>query len=156
MVASSAHRASRAVACLVLLAALLGAWPAGGASAGCAGPVLAVGPVVDEALAQEPERIAVLRTGQAVTVSGQRFFSGCDDTGQGTGCGAPDSEQVPLTGVQLVLRQAARSVSLGTADATGPAQGYAVSWRVRVPSGFVAGPAVLEAAGVRLPVVLQL
>jgi hypothetical protein len=155
MVDRSARRGSRAIACLVLLAALLGAWPTGGASAGCAGPVLAVGPVRDEALVGEPAPRTPLRTGQVVTVSGLRFFSGCDDTGQGTGCGAPASEQVPLTGVQLVLRQAARSVNLGTADAAGPAQGYAVSWQVRVPSGFVAGPAVLEAAGAQRPVVLQ-
>jgi hypothetical protein len=152
------HRSPRVLrtgAALCLLTGLLGAWPVGGASAGCTGPRLGVGSAVDEAPVAGSQRAPALEPGTGVTVSGLRFHSGCDDTGQGSGCGAPESEQAPLRGVRLVLERGTTEVPLGTADAGDRADGYAVTWRVQVPTGLAPGPAVLRAADARLPVTLR-
>jgi hypothetical protein len=153
-----AHRSPKVLrtgAALCLLAGLLGAWPVGVASASCTGPRLGVGAVVDEPPDAGSQPAPVLAPGTSVSVVGSRFHSGCDDTGQGSGCGAPESEQAPLRGVRLVLEQDTTEVPLGTADAGGPADGYAVTWRVQVPTGLAPGPAVLRAADARLAVTLR-
>lgn len=131
---------------LCLLGGLLGLWPVGAAVASCTGPVLSIGgeqaapPAVD------------LTTGLEVT--GEWFRSGCDDTGQGSGCRAPESEEAPLTDVELFVEQGGRSVLLGTADAADKSQRYAVGWEVTLPADLHPGPAVLRAAGAELPVQL--
>ena len=151
METSRTHRALRTGAGLCLLLGLLGGWPVGSAGASCTGPLLGVGPAVDQTAAPRP----VVVMGAHVTVSGRGLFSGCDDTGQGAGCGAPESEQVPLSDVDLVLEQGGRTTRLGTADASGPEQGYAVTWRTVVPPTATPGPAVLHAGDAELVVELR-
>ena len=120
---------------LAVVAGLLGLAPVGAASASCGGPLL--GP------ADAP---LVLGLGPATPLTGEGFVVGCDDTGQGAGCGAPPSEESPLQDVALVLEQGRTSVELGTADAADREERYAVSWQVQVPDGFRPGAAVLRAA----------
>ena len=140
----------RAVLCLGLLAVLLGGWPVPAATAGCAGPQLAVGQRVEP----EPAPTAVT-IGQVVTVTGEWFHTGCDDTGQGAGCGAPPSEQEPMRGVSLVLEQGGTTVPLGTADAGDRSDRYRVDWQAQVPSDLQPGPATLQAGGASLAVELR-
>ncbi len=128
----------RTVCGLGAVAGLLGLGPAGAASASCGGPHLGA------------EAPVVLDLGARTTVTGEGFFLGCDDTGQGAGCGAPPSEQSPLDDVDLFLEQGRTSVVLGTADAADRDGRYAVTWQVTVPraapDGFRPGPARLRAA----------
>lgn len=98
---------------------------------------------------------AVVTIGSVTTVTGEWFRAGCDDTGQGSGCRAPESEEEPLRDVELVLRQGEVSVRLGTADAADRPDRYGIRWRGRVPATFRPGPATLQAAGTSLPVELQ-
>lgn len=135
-----------------MLAGLLGAWPVQRAAASCVGPVLAVGPVPEEGTAPAP---AVLDIGPVTTVAGEWFRTGCDDTGQGSGCGAPESEESPMRGVDLVLEQGTVSALLATSDAADRQDRYAIRWRVQVPSTFRPGPATLTAAGTSLSVQLR-
>jgi hypothetical protein len=150
------HHLSRNLGVLAVTAAALGLVPAG-AVAGCVGPVLAVGPVVDPADAEDlPASQAALPLGEAVTVSGRWFHEGCDDTGQGSGCTAPvPSEESPLRDVDLVLEQGGSSWELGTADAASREEQYAVTWQVRVPDGAQPGSATLRAGTASLPVELE-
>lgn len=54
--------------------------------------------------------------------------------------------------VDLVLTQGEASWTLGTADAAGHAEHYAISWDVSLPEDVAPGPAVLSAAGAEVPV----
>lgn len=143
-------RVLRSTACVCVLGGLLGLWPVQRAGASCTGPVLGVGRVTEVAAAP-----VVVTLGGTATVVGEGFFTGCDDTGQGSGCGAPDSEQQPLQDVALDLVQGPLSVPLATSDAGGQQDGYGIRWQVRVPSTFRPGPATLEAGGAVLHVVLR-
>ena len=134
-----------------MVAALLGIWPQHHAAASCVGPTLAVGPVAAEGTAQPP---AVMELAAVVTVTGEWFRTGCDDTGQGSGCRAPASEEAPMRDVALRLEQGTASALLGAADAADRQDRYGIRWRVRVPPGFRAGPAELSAGGSVLSVEL--
>lgn len=84
-------------------------------------------------------------------MAGQWFREGCDDGGGGAGCAGPlTSTEEPMEDVDLVLRQGGASWVLGTADAHGDR--YDTSWEFDVPDDVTAGPAVLSAGGVDLPV----
>jgi hypothetical protein len=111
------------------------------ASAACAGPAL-----------QAPADLSLRAPS---SVSGVWFHSGCDDTGQGSGCGAPASEEAPLSNVGLVLEQGAQVVTLAKADARSKDDRYGITWPVQLPPGFVEGPAVLRAGGATLDVELR-
>ena len=90
---------------------------------------------------------AAMELDAVVTVNGEWFRTGCDDTGQGSGCGAPASEEAPMREVALHLAQGEASAVLGASDAADREQQYGIRWRVRVPPGFRAGPAELSAGG---------
>ena len=141
---STTALALRSVACAALVAALLGSWPQSRAVASCVGPTLAVGPVAPEGTAQPP---AAVELAAVVTVDGEWFHTGCDDAGQGAGCGAPASEEAPMRDVTLRLEQGTTSAVLGTSDAADRQDRYAIRWRVQVPPGFQAGPAEFSAGG---------
>lgn len=126
---------------LVASGLALGIVPLDVASAACAGPAL-----------QAPADLSLRAPS---SVSGVWFRSGCDDTGQGSGCGAPASEEAPLSNVGLVLEQGAQVVTLAKADARSKDDRYGITWPVQLPSGFVEGPAVLRAAGATLDVELR-
>ncbi|WP_337063283.1 hypothetical protein [Kineococcus sp. G2] len=89
-------------------------------------------------------------------MSGRWFHEGCDDTGAaGAGCAGPTTtSQSPMEDVDLVLTQGEASWTLGTADAAGRAEQYAVGWQVRLPEDVAPGPAVLSAAGAEVPVLV--
>lgn len=138
---------------LAVLCAALGMAPGltGPAAASCVGPVLTVGDDPSAAAAADPEAApAPLGRGRQ-QVSGQWFREGCDDGGGGAGCAGPlTSTEEPMEEVDLVLRQGGASWVLGTADAHGDR--YDTSWEFDVPDDVTAGPAVLSAGGVDLPV----
>ena len=54
--------------------------------------------------------------------------------------------------VYLVLVQGDPPSTLGTADAAGRAEGYAIAWQVDLPPEVVLGPAVVSADGVEVAV----
>ncbi|MEZ0493118.1 hypothetical protein AB2L28_12825 [Kineococcus sp. TBRC 1896] len=87
-------------------------------------------------------------------MSGQWFHEGCDDTGTGgAGCAGPiTTSQSPMKDVDLVLTQEEESWTLGTADAAGQAEHYAIGWEVELPDDVAPGPAVLSAAGTEVMV----
>ena len=145
------RRGLRAVAGTCVLAGLLGTWPVHGAAASCTAPTLAVGAPPEHGPEPAP---AVVVLGSRPTVTGDGFMTGCDDTGQGSGCRAPASEQEPMRDVALVLEQGGVSVVLATADA-GQDDVHGILWHVRVPTRFRPGPATLSAAGASLPVELR-
>lgn len=149
---SQAPVVRRSLACAALVAALLGTWPQHRAAASCVGPTLAVGPVTPEGTAPTP---ATMELDAVVTVHGEWFRTGCDDTGQGSGCGAPASEEAPMREVALHLAQGeAASATLGVSDADDRQDRYGVRWSFRVPPGFRPGPAELSAGGSALSVEL--
>ena len=115
------------------------------------GPTLAVGPVAPEGTRPPP---AAVDLDSVVTVNGEWFRTGCDDTGQGSGCGAPPSEEAPMRDVALRLEQGAVSTSLRLSDAADRRDRYGIRWRVRVPPAFRPGPAELSAGGAVLSVEL--
>lgn len=131
----------RPVALLVaaLLAVALAPFPGSPAVASCAGPMLLVpGP-------QRP--LPELAAGREVSVTGEFFLDGCDDTGGQDvifGCEEEREVETPMAGVELLLRQRGREWSLGTADAD--ARGR-IGWDVRVPDGLRPGRARLLTEG---------
>ena len=141
----------RSIACAAVVAALLGTWPQQRAAASCVGPTLAIGPVSPEGSLPPPAAMAL---DAVVTVNGEWFRTGCDDTGQGSGCGAPPSEEAPMREVALRLEQGEASAVLGLSDAAARQDRYGIRWRIRVPSGFRPGPAELSAGGSVLSVEL--
>lgn len=133
-----------------------GILPATPAAASCVGPQLAIGsdPAAAEPVADEnPAPVPIADSG-VLQVSGQWFHEGCDDTGAGgAGCAGPiTTSQSPMKDVDLVLTQGERSWTLGTADAAGHGEHYAIGWEVPLPEDVAPGPAVLSAAGVEVPV----
>lgn len=144
------RRGLAVLAPLGLSCALLGLVPLPAARASCAGPVLAVGEAVADA--GSPARGVLPGPGADVTVSGAWFHTGCDDTGQGAGCSAPESTEAPMRDVDLVLEQGDASWTLGTQDAASREERYAVSWTGQVPLDVRPGPAVLRAGDGELAV----
>ena len=143
-------RSPTVLAVLALAAVLLGT-VAPPAQAGCSAPVLVVGTTADDA--HPPATGGSLVAGQDLSVSGLRFHSGCDDTGESSGCSAPPAPtEAPLRDVDLVLEQGGRTWTLDTQDASGRESGYALRWDGRVPADAAPGPATLRAATTRLPV----
>ncbi|NAZ80708.1 hypothetical protein GTR02_02600 [Kineococcus sp. R8] len=132
-----------ALTCCCLLVVL----PVPSASASCAGPQELQVEQSRPGRAPSPTGSAspVLTSDGDIEVSGRGFADGCDDTTGGWGCDGPPPV-VPMRGVDLVLEQDGTTWTLGTADAAGGDEGYAISWRVRVPAGAAPGPAVLRAA----------
>lgn len=125
---------------VVLLGVALAPYPAGPATASCAGPSLDL----------EPRE--VLPRGGALTVRGDAFADGCQDTGSCSGvlgCQSCDygPPPVPLEDVPLLLRQGGREWELGVVDA-GTADEGALGrtvWQVTVPADAAQGPATLVA-----------
>lgn len=128
---------------LGLSGALLGLVPVPAAQASCVGPVFAVGETVDGAA--PPDSDVLPAPGGDLTVSGVWFHTGCDDTGQGSGCSAPASTEAPMRNVDLVLEQGDASWLLGTQDAASRQDRYAITWIAQVPPGAQPGPATLRA-----------
>ena len=112
--------------------------PHGTAAAGCAGPYLEL-----------DQSSRALPAGSPVTVEGQGFFVGCNDTGGGDvwGCWqAPEEVERPMRDVELVLRQDGRRWVLATADA-GTDEGNRlgqIRWEVQLPADARPGAAVLD------------
>lgn len=125
------------------------------ASGSCVGPLLRVGPILSTSPThQRPE---LLQHGQAVTVTGEWFHSGCADTySNGPGCSGssarPDDPEAPLTNVKLTLHQRSKTWVLGSADAIG--ERYSISWTWQLPSGVEPGPAELRAESATLTVAI--
>lgn len=136
-------------------AGLLGIAVPPSASGSCVGPILRVGPTVDDAT--PPTTGGVLQPGQVVTVTGEWFHSGCEDTyTTGPGCSGsparPDDPEAPLPDVQLTLHQGSKTWVLGTENATG--ERYSISWRLELPATAKPGPAELHADSASLPVTI--
>lgn len=128
-----AAKAGCAVAAALLFAS--SPWPARDAVAGCVAPYLE-----DSATGAAPP---VLRLGSTVTIEGDAFANGCDDTGSTWACSAESRE--PMQDVVLRIRQGGREWELGSADASdGDTVGH-VEWTVALPEGLQPGRAVLQA-----------
>lgn len=132
----------------VLLGVAVAPYPQSPAHASCAAPVLQV---------SGSDGVPVLlRRGERVTVTGQGFVDGCDDTGGGSvlGCSGHDSRgtTAPLTDVELVLVQGqpvTTQTSLATSDAgdaSGGELGH-IAWSFTVSAQQPLGPAVLKTEG---------
>lgn len=130
---------------------LLGVVPLPFAQADCVGPLLGVGPSVDDV--EPPENGVLPAAGTAVTVSGVWFHTGCDDAGEVTGCSATSSE-APMRDVDLVLEQGAKLWVIGTESAAARDDQYAVLWSAAIPADVQQGPAILRAGGAELPVTI--
>lgn len=151
-------RPSRRVSQVLVLAAAagtLGVVVPSPASASCAGPILGVGSAVDTA--DPPTTGGLIQRGQAFTVSGEYFHSGCADTySTGPGCrqssDGRDDPETPLTNVQLILKQRSMTWLLTTVDATG--ERHSISWSGRLPTDVEPGPAELLAGSAALPVTI--
>jgi len=93
-------------------------WPAGDATAGCVAPYLE-----DSATGAEPP---VLRLGSNVTIEGDAFVDGCNDTGSTWACSA--EPVIPMEDVVLRIHQRGSEWELGSADASdGETRGH-VQW----------------------------
>ena len=122
----------------LLLATLLGLalapFPQSPASASCAGPHLDV------------EDGRMLSRSAAVTITGQWFVDGCQDTmscGTGLGCDSceyDDPPPLPYDDVALELRQDGRSWELAVVDAD---KDGSATWTFTVPGDARRGPAQL-------------
>lgn len=123
--------------CVVAAALLLASspWPTRDAVAGCVAPYLE-----DSARGATPP---VLRAGSTVTIEGDAFADGCDDTGSTWACAAESRE--PMEDVVLRIRQGGREWELGSADASDGDRGGHVEWTVALPEGLQPGRAVLQA-----------
>jgi hypothetical protein len=132
-------------------AAGLGLFAPTSAPASCVGPRITVpGPTAaPTTLPDDETAVPVVRLvpGQTVTVTGEYFFVGCDDTGTvttyGPGCerADPPKPPVPARDVALELTWNGRTFALGTADAGDEAGRWAVSWTFTVPEDIVPGVA---------------
>jgi hypothetical protein len=130
------------LAVLALCGGVLGLWSPPSALASCVGPQLRVGSGSSEA--GDPPSAAEVPKSRPLTVSGEWFHEGCNDTGTSAGCSGPSPAKAepPMRDVILTLVQGSSSWALGTADAAG--QNYTISWAVRLPVGVEPGPAVLS------------
>ncbi len=109
-------------------------WPAGDATAGCVAPYLE-----DSATGAEPP---VLRLGSKVTIEGDAFVDGCNDTGSTWACSA--EPVIPMEDVVLRIHQRGSEWELGSADASdGETRGH-VQWTVVLPEGLTPGRATLK------------
>lgn len=135
---------------VALSEALLGLVPLPAAHASCVGPIFAVGDTVYDS--DPPARNVLPAPGADVTVSGVWFHTGCDDTGQGSGCSAPASTEAPMRDVDLVLEQGDASWTLSTQDAASRQDRYAITWTAQVPPEARPGLATLRANSGELPV----
>jgi hypothetical protein len=129
---------------LVLTAAAV--MPIGGANGSCAGPQLRVG--------MGGEGPPTVRIGSIVTVQGEHFVHGCNDTGGGSvlGCSTDEGEiEAPMEDVTLTIRQGRQKWDLGTRDAGAAADNKLgqVAWEVTIPESLRPGPAILVADGVK-------
>ena len=148
---------------LVVVAAAtgLGLFAPAPAPASCAGPSISVdgAQVTGSAPVPSPDEGSVpmvrLAPGASFTVTGQYFFSGCDDTGSCTSygpgcsrCDAPEPPQ-PLRDVALTLTWSGREFPLGTADADPTT--LATTWTVTLPPDVTPGegPGLLRAGSAR-------
>jgi hypothetical protein len=118
---------------LLLAAAIAAMQPATPTAADCAAPTLDLAPQ------------ASLLRGEKVTVTGRHFRDGCNDTGVCTGflgCQRCDygPPVEPMRDVELVLRQAGRSWSLGSVDADAT---YVATWTFELPPNVRPGRARL-------------
>lgn len=110
-------------------------WPAGDAAAGCVAPYLE-----DSATGAEPP---VLRLGSTVTIEGDAFVDGCNDTDSTWACSAGSVS--PMEDVVLRIKQCGREWELGSADASDGEAGGHVEWTVDLPEGLIRGRATLQA-----------
>jgi hypothetical protein len=122
-------------AAVVALLVAAGPWPAWHASAGCVAPYLE-----DSATGAAPP---VLVRGSTVTIEGDAFATGCDDTGPTWGCSG--ESRVPMRDVTLRIRQGEREWELGAADASDGDEVGHVEWTVALPDGLEPGRATLRA-----------
>ena len=138
---------------LALCGSALGLWSPTSALASCVGPQLRLGPPASASAGDSASSVKVSRA-QPLTVSGEWFHEGCDDTGTSAGCSgpAPAASEPPMREVTLTLTQGGSSWKLGTADAAGPDQNYAISWVVQLPEDVEPGPAVLTTPSSELTV----
>ena len=136
---------------LALCSGVLGLWSPPTALASCVGPQLRVGsgagPSGDTSAAE-------LSRSRPVTVSGEWFHEGCNDTGTAAGCSGPSPAKAepPMRDVILTLAQGSSSWTLGIADAAGPDQNYTINWAVRLPVEVEPGPAVLSTPSTQVAV----
>lgn len=121
-----------AVAALLVAAS---PWPAWLASAGCVAPYLE-----DSATGAAPP---VLVRNTSVTIEGDAFATGCDDTGSTWGCAG--ESRVPMEDVTLRIRQGEREWELGAADASDGDEVGHIVWTVALPEGLKPGRATLQA-----------
>jgi hypothetical protein len=159
---SRCMRAGRYVAVglsIVFVASVLGIGAPVPASAGCAGPTMAVGASVDDT--GPSTGTGVVRRGESIVVSGLWFHSGCEDTVSTSvvGCSArtdpPLDPEAPLADVVLNLRQGSRSWRIDTGSAGDRAGRYAITWHGTVPADATPGGAVLQAGSATVPVTLR-
>jgi hypothetical protein len=146
---------------VVTMAAVgLGVFAPGAATASCVGPSLEVPGAPTHTPSPTPSDYqgrptVVLTAGTAVTVTGEWYFVGCNDTSSSSGCSrTPDPPpEKPARDVRLILVQNKHTWPLGTADASGLAHHYRVRWQVTLPADLRPGDATLIARGrVELPV----
>ena len=138
-------------------AAVLGLGAAPSVTASCVGPSLEVaGGELRFAAEQESRSVVVLpRSAGPLLVTGTTFTDGtCNDTPSTSGCGAPatPAPPQPARGVELRLTQGDRTWELGTADAAGSEEHYAVRWQVELPPDLKPGRATLTASSTELVV----
>lgn len=91
-----------------------------------------------------------------MVVSGRYFHTGCEDT-VAYGCAGPkppSDPESPQLGVVLILQQGDETWELGTADAGARANGYPITWPIRIPADSVSGAATLVAGTARLDVTI--
>ena len=141
---------SRASLVVVMCAAALGLVAPSPVTAGCVGPSLEVPGAQTRFAAQlEGRSVTVLpRRDGPLAVTGMTFANGpCNDTPNTSGCGAPETPapSVPAKGVELTLRQGEQTWRLGTADASGSDDNYAVRWDIELPADLRPGRATLIA-----------
>ena len=149
------------MAMLALCSAALGVAVPATAIASCVAPQVWVAAGESEPAAAESA--VVLHADEPMTVSGEWFHHGCDDTGAvqvgGPGCGGPvvsrgDTES-PMRDVPVVLTQAGHRWELGSADAAGPADRYALRFHTTVPPDVEPGPATLQVGSVTVSLLID-
>ncbi|MDO8106371.1 hypothetical protein Q6348_04075 [Isoptericola sp. b441] len=155
------RRGTAWVAMLVLCAGVLGVAAPTVAVASCVAPLVWV--AAGEAEPVAADGTVVLHVEEPMTVSGEWFRNGCDDTGSvqigGPGCGGPvvsrgDTES-PMRDVAVVLTQGSHRWELGSADAAGAADRYALRFHTTVPTDAEPGPATLEVGPVTVSVLIE-
>lgn len=145
---------------IVVTAGILGLTAPQTALASCVGPQVSI-TVGDggSAVAHVEGAEVTVEPGARLTVTGTWFRDGCNDTSSvgTTGCGGPVVSQgeteTPMRDVVLLLTQGNGRWPLGTTDATGRADSFAIAFDVGLPTDLQPGAAVLMVGPV--PVQLQ-